>query len=347
MDSSTDLISPESFIQNDKEREDPVHQEPLKRIREPAEHMPKLYYVFPPPAENLRQDLRKQALLLQQQLISEDQLDSDELEQLWHLLEQHVSETTLKNQRLINHSDYLRLQEVLTEKGRKFLTAQAFAQLLSDSTYLDLVEIDAIYEYTVQQMRIMQHRIEFTLYDEVGQGYLRGFDLENYLIDLMPKLEQLQDHMLPSFQKFYICSVVKRFFFFLDPLRTGRISIPEMVSSRMYAELLELREKSESSPELQQQQNPFSLPAVRTIYENYLSLDLDRNGLLSREELAAYGSGTLSSAFLDRVLEESHTYYDEMDYKSFQDFVYALENRQVSFFFYNKLDLDISVCMNT
>lgn len=328
MNSNTDLLCPETFIQNDKEREDPEHQEPRNRCREPAEHMPKLFYVFPPPAENLRQDLRKQAVLLQQQLISEDQLDSDELEQLWHLLEQYVSETTHRNQRLISHSDYCRLQVVLTEKGRKFLTSAGFAQLLSDSPYLELVDIDAIYEYLVQQMHLMQQRIELTLYDEVGQGYLRGFDLENYLIDLIPKLAQLQDRISPSFQKFYICAVAKRFFFFLDPLRTGRISIRETVASSMYAQLLELREQSESSLELLQH-NPFTLPAVRTIYENYLSLDLDRNGLLSRDELAAYDNGTLNSAFLDRVLEESHTYYDEMDYKSFLDFVFALENRQV------------------
>lgn len=325
MDTEADLVGAEDPILIPKEKEYDEKRVPRSEL---PEHMPKLFFLFPPGADSLRQDLRKQANLRQLQLISEEQLNNDELEQLWSLLKQHVSETTVKNQRLINHSDYCRLQMVLTEKCRKYLTAQGFAQLLSNSPYLDRVEIDAIHEYTVRQMREMQCRIELTIYDEVGQGYLREYDLENYLMDLLLKLSELQELMPASFQKFYICSVAKRIFFFLDPLRTGRVWIRDFMTSGMHAELLQLRDLTDSL-EVSTQQSPFSLPAVRTIYENYLRLDLDRNGQLSKEELAAYGSGTLTSAFLDRVFEESHTYYDEMDYKSFLDFVFALENRQV------------------
>lgn len=42
----------------------------------------------------------------------------------------------------------------------------------------------------------------------------------------------------------------------------------------------------------------------------------------------SYGSGTLTSVFLDRVFCECHTYDGEMDYKTYLDFVLALENRQ-------------------
>lgn len=325
MDTDAVLVSPEDPVVIAKEREDHEKRMPRTELRE---HTPKLFFLFPPGADSLRPDLQKQANLRTLQLISEEQLNNDELEQLWSLLEQHVSETTTKNQRLISHSDFCRLQMVLSEKCRKFLTASAFAQLLSTSPYLDRVEIDAIQEFTVRQMREIQWRIELTLYDEVGQGYLREYDLENYLMDFLPKLTPLQEQMSPSFQKFYICSVAKRIFFFLDPLQRGRVSICDLLASEMLAELLQQRGKSDSMDE-STQKSPFSLPAIRAIYENYLSLDIDRNGLLSKEELAGYGSGTLTSAFLDRVFEESHTYYGEMDYKSFLDFVFALENRQV------------------
>lgn len=42
----------------------------------------------------------------------------------------------------------------------------------------------------------------------------------------------------------------------------------------------------------------------------------------------SYGSGTLTSVFLDRVFSECLTYDGEMDYKTYLDFVLALENRQ-------------------
>lgn len=40
------------------------------------------------------------------------------------------------------------------------------------------------------------------------------------------------------------------------------------------------------------------------------------------------GTGTLTSVFLERVYQECLTYEGEMDYKTYLDFVLALENRQ-------------------
>ncbi|KTF90670.1 hypothetical protein cypCar_00032613 [Cyprinus carpio] len=37
------------------------------------------------------------------------------------------------------------------------------------------------------------------------------------------------------------------------------------------------------------------------LHESYLSLDKDHNGMLSKEELSRYGTGTLTGVFLDRV----------------------------------------------
>lgn len=46
-------------------------------------------------------------------------------------------------------------------------------------------------------------------------------DLENYILELIPTLPQL-DGLEKSFYSFYVCTAVRKFFFFLDPLRTGR-----------------------------------------------------------------------------------------------------------------------------
>ena len=41
-----------------------------------------------------------------------------------------------------------------------------------------------------------------------------------------------------------------------------------------------------------------------------------------------YGSGTLTNVFIDRVFQECLTYDGEMDYKTYLDFVLAVENRK-------------------
>jgi serine/threonine-protein phosphatase 2A regulatory subunit B''/actin-binding protein anillin len=111
----------------------------------------------------------------------------------------------------------------------------------------------------------------------------------------------------------------------LDPLRTGKIKIRDILTCNFLDDLLELRD--EEIPKDAQEMNWFSAPSTLSVYGNYLNLDKDHNGMLSKKELSGYGSGTLTSVFLDRVFEECLTYDGEMDYKTYLDFVLALEHR--------------------
>jgi len=72
--------------------------------------------------------------------------------------------------------------------------------------------------------------------------------------------------------------------------------------------------------------------------------------MLSRSELLAYGTGTLTAAFVDRVFQECLTYGGEMDYKTYLDFVLALENRrepQALTYFFRILDVRQEGSINT
>lgn len=86
--------------------------------------------------------------------------------------------------------------------------------------------------------------------------------------------------------------------------------------------------RDEETPKDAQETNWFSAPSALSIYGHYLNLDKDHNGMLSKTELGGYGSGTLTNVFLDRLFAECITYDGEMDYKTYLDFVLALENRQ-------------------
>jgi serine/threonine-protein phosphatase 2A regulatory subunit B'' len=100
--------------------------------------------------------------------------------------------------------------------------------------------------------------------------------------------------------------------------------------------------RSENLTEEEEKLNWFSALSALRIYGNYLSLDVDTNGMLTKSELMRYGSGTLTSVFVDRVFEECHTYDGEMDYKTFLDFAIAMENKdtpQALQYFFRLLDI--------
>ncbi len=63
------------------------------------------------------------------------------------------------------------------------------------------------------------------------------------------------------------------------------------------------------------------------MYEKYLKLDNDHNGLLKKTELGKFNWG-LTDIFIDRVFEEYQTFEGEMDYKTYLDFVIAMENKK-------------------
>jgi Ca2+-binding EF-hand superfamily protein len=157
--------------------------------------------------------------------------------------------------------------------------------------------------------------------------------LENYVYDLVPTMPVLRA-MPENFSPFYVFTAVRRFMFFLDPKHTGRIPIATLVLSRVMDDLLELgtqqppeapaepedgAEGSDAPPAAapaaaveDYSSNWFSAENALRVYSEYLELDADQNGMLSREELLNYPGSKqpmrLTRAFVKRVFEEIITY---------------------------------------
>jgi hypothetical protein len=97
--------------------------------------------------------------------------------------------------------------------------------------------------------------------------------------------------------------------FFLDPLRRGKakrlilgkIAIQSILLSPILTELFELRDPN--LPSDLGRINWFSDHSCMRVYGQFLSLDTDHNGMLSRKELGNYNKGVLSNFFLDRVFQ--------------------------------------------
>nr|XP_055217281.1 serine/threonine-protein phosphatase 2A regulatory subunit B'' subunit gamma isoform X3 [Gorilla gorilla gorilla] len=251
-----------------------------KNTNEFYKTIPRFYYRLPAEDEVLLQKLREESRAVFLQRKSRELLDNEELQNLWFLLDKHQTPPMIGEEAMINYENFLKVGEKAGAKCKQFFTAKVFAKLLHTDSY-GRISIMQFFNYVMRKVWLHQTRIGLSLYDVAGQGYLRESDLENYILELIPTLPQL-DGLEKSFYSFYVCTAVRKFFFFLDPLRTGQ----------------------------------------------YLNLDKDHNGMLSKEELSRYGTATMTNVFLDRVFQECLTYDGEMDYKTYLDFVLALENRK-------------------
>jgi serine/threonine-protein phosphatase 2A regulatory subunit B'' len=198
----------------------------------------------------------------------------------------------------------------------------------------------------VRKVSLTQLRISLTCYDEVGKGYLREQDLENYIFEQIPSLSQLSN-LEADFHPYYVFTAVRKFMFFLDPLHKGKINIKDVVACPILREFNELRQAQ--SPEVESDHDWFTYRAALKIYLTYLNLDTDHNGMLSKEEFGEYNNGALTPVFVDRLFEEYRMYrseatrHMEMDYKTFLDFVLAMnhkESPQSLAYFWKILDVD-------
>ena len=308
--------------------------------------LPKFYKKLPAEDDQLLKNLREESRAMFLQRKSKELLDNDELKQLWSHLDKHVSPPfNGGDNKLINYTDFMKVSAVAGEKCKQYFKPTIFMKLLQKDPY-GRISLTNFFNYVMRKVWLHQTRVGLSLYDVTGLGYLRESDLENYILELIPTLPQLNG-LEKSFHSFYVCTAVRKFVFFLDPLHTGQIRIQDILACSFLDDLLELRDGE--LPKDQQQTNWFSAPSTLRVYGMFLNLDKDRNGMLSKEELLRYGMGTLTPVFIERVFQECLTYDGEMDYKTYLDFVLALENQkepQSLHFFFKILDIDSKGYLN-
>ena len=167
--------------------------------------------------------------------------------------------------------------------------------------------------------------------DVCCEGFLIDKDLENYIKQEIKDFPFYKD-IGEDIKEYYLLVAQRKFFFFLDPKRTGKIYINDIVTSSILSEFQEMKDPQaqdnlQTSNTSEMPSNWFSLKNFWRIYQKYVKLDKDKNGMLSKEELIKFSPG-LTSIFIDRIFEEYQKYENAIDFKQFIDFVLAMENRK-------------------
>jgi len=243
-------------------------------------------------------------------------LSEDDLDELWIALCESSNNHDAQVYKKLSYFDYKAIAAALPEKFKEYFSSKIFYQLMDESGYISVINF---FNYVVKKVSFKQTRLDLSLYDTDNTGYLTEEQFEDYLTDLVKSLPQIFE-MNESFEKFYICIASRKFFFFLDPRHKGKINIRELLMSPVYQEFYSLKENKNDN------NNWFSINSAMTVYGQYLNLDTDGNGMLSRSELSNFCSGVYSEVFLDRVFEEFPTYNNEMDFQAFLDFHLMVNN---------------------
>jgi serine/threonine-protein phosphatase 2A regulatory subunit B'' len=202
--------------------------------------------------------LKKQAEVL---------LNADDLDTMWVLLRENCSIEEASGTEKMNYEDFCHIATLCTEqigsKCRRFFSACNFLKFEKDD--FGRIAILPFYLYVMRTVSLTQARIDMSELDEDGDGFLQPQEMEAYIRGLIPNLAQLRN-IPPPFLSMYSRIAARKFFFFCDPLRRGKLCIKKVLLSNCLAELMELhQETEEEGGEPEPADNWFSLSSAQRI----------------------------------------------------------------------------------
>ena len=297
-----------------------ILREDKKKEESEKQKIPRFFFKKPTNFSDIYLSVKAEAKQKFLILKSYDLPQRKHLKDLWTCLKDNKSAPQDNTER-INYKDF----QIVGEKN------QMFSEYFKPSTFLKFdkdkygrIEVLSFFHHVVRKNSIEENKINLSLSDVCCEGFLIDKDLEGYIkkeIRNFPFYDEINDEI----KEYYLLVAQRKFFFFLDPKRTGKIYINDIVTSNILTEFLEMSETNHTPNEMAS--NWFSLQNFWNIYKKYVELDKDKNGMLSKEELIKYGPG-LTPIFIDRIFEEYQKYENAIDFKQFIDFVLAMENRK-------------------
>ena len=246
-------------------------------------------------------------------------LDKEDLEKLWEEIRNSSSVPEDSTER-INYDSFLKIARSLPQKCRHFFSASTFLKF--DRDEYGRIDSLSFFHSVVRKVSLYQTRIQISLYDKYGNGYLKETDLEVFIGELaptFPNLANLTDELKPK----YLTIAAKKFFFFLDPKKRGKVFIKDILTSPILAEQFDLR--NEKTPD-EFLNNWFSLQNAQRLVDLFNRLDENKDGRLDANEMAKF-QWSLTDLFLSRAVEilgEGNS----IDFAGFIEFILIVENRK-------------------
>ena len=205
----------ENFVQNGKkksvsesDKEADIHFLKLLKDEQQKEYnknstyskVPRFFFKKPETKNPIYLGIRQEARTRFLHNKSAEILDKEDLEKLWYLLKSNTSFPDDGSERM-NYDQFCIVASKLPTKYRQFFQPSVF--LKCDRDEYGRIEIVPFFHYIVRKVNLHQTRIQISLYDSAGYGYLKEKDLENFIFELIPSFPQLSS-LQENFYPFYI-----------------------------------------------------------------------------------------------------------------------------------------------
>eukprot|EP00767_Chilomastix_cuspidata_P005220 gnl/Chilomastix_cuspidata/542.p1 GENE.gnl/Chilomastix_cuspidata/542~~gnl/Chilomastix_cuspidata/542.p1 ORF type:complete len:560 (+),score=290.95 gnl/Chilomastix_cuspidata/542:1119-2798(+) len=262
--------------------------------------------------------------------------------------ESQVSKEEDISGRTMAYDAFLEVGELLT--GEFPQTAAVVRELFSPTVFLALAQeaprehgeaprvlVGSVLQFLLQALEVIDAMVVLHRHDADGDGFLDAEEAEKAVHEISARFgEELSAEDM--FRTFYVCSVTRAFFFFLDPAARGALRILDVVASPHFLRFL----ATKGSFSVAFGADWFALEAQRRTIELFAALDQNGDGLVGAGDLRELPDQEMTDLFLERVLEVSQTFRGQIDFRGFVDLQLATRYRREPAsqrFFFRALDL--------
>ncbi|RKO87629.1 hypothetical protein BDK51DRAFT_45529, partial [Blyttiomyces helicus] len=141
----------------------------------------------------------------------------------------------------ISYKAFSALAPTLPARFHPYLSPAIFLRFPRDANDpASCISTLPFFNFVLRKVSLLTARVELAEFDGDHDGALTEEELEDYIRALLPSLHLR--NVTPAFHKYYLCTAVRKFTFFLDPMRRGKLPILTILLSPILNELLELRE---------------------------------------------------------------------------------------------------------
>ena len=204
--------------------------------------------------------------------------------------------------RVIKYSQYKQLRQQWPESLQPILSSRLFVEIGGHSTHT--INADEFFKRLDIIPCCVEHFIRLNQYDLVKTGAIDEKGFIDYVTDMSSNLNFVaeQSKACSNFHLRFIEYVSTAIFTVLDPIRTGKILINELIRNSFYLEFVMLESLADNM-----ENNHFSPKSTMKYINEFSQIDHDDDGYLEQEDLYQIPGTKFTKAFVNRVFEVTTT----------------------------------------
>lgn len=204
--------------------------------------------------------------------------------------------------RVIKYTQYKQLRQKWPEMLQPILSSRLFIEIGGHSTHT--INADELFKRLDMIPCCVEHFIRLNQYDMLKTGSIDERSFTDYVTYMSNSLSFIseQSKVYPDFQQRFIEYVSTLIFTVLDPIRTGKVLIHDLIRNKYYLDFVMLETSADNMDD-----NQFS-PSVTMKYINeFNEIDHDGDGFLSIDDLYSLPNTKFTKAFVNRVFDVTTT----------------------------------------